>query len=93
MPILYDIKKRAFDGIWNGSKTFHVANLRLGEDITVSHVISFRERTEDTRVLTGREIHANIKAVDPVGSYQVVIGFSIYQKIDFKEKPDAKRKV
>ena len=93
MSIIYDIKKRAFEGIWNGSKTFYVANLQLDKEIILNHVISFRERTEDTRVLTGREMHANIKAVDPVGSWQVVIGFSIYQRIDFREKPDSKRKV
>ena len=93
MSVLYDIKTRAFEGIWNGSKTFYVANLQLDQEITLRHVISFRERTEDTRVLTGREIHANITAVDPVGSYQVVIGFSVYQRLDFTKKPDSKRKI
>ena len=93
MSVLYDIKKRSFDRLWDGTKTFHVANISLDNDLTLNHVVSFRERDDETRVLTGREIHANIRAVDPVGSWQVVIGFSIYQRINFREKPYTKRRV
>ena len=94
MPVLVDIPKRSFTGIWDEWKTFHVIrDIQNRHEIYIGHVISFRERNDKTNVLTGREIHANIMSFEPIPPFYKVVGLSVYQRLDFKETPTTRRKV
>ena len=94
MALIFDVYQFSFESIWNGRKPFYILrDPQNKHDLFLNHVISFRERNDETNMLTGREISANSTYIETIPPYISVIGLLVYQRLDFEIDSRSKRKI